>query len=281
MKDAAGGYQPPVLDEDPLPAPAIDLTGRPHADDLPGGAATGLFLHGVLEKAALGPLPPLADWERQPDVRALLEAECRRWDRDPRHLSAAARVVHAALRAPLVFQGVDPLPGIAAAARVRREVDFLFSLADVWQGGIRAPGPAPRRHEDDRLVREPGFIRGVLDVLFEHQGRAYFADWKSDMLPSYAPDELRAHVHANYDLQIQIYTVALFRLLGIEDRRDCEQRFGGLAYVFLRGVDADGEAAPPKSPQPGVLVRRPDYDEIRDWERALVARPAAMGAAWT
>jgi len=280
LKDAAGGYQPPVLDEDPLPAPAIETAPRARADELPGGAATGLFLHGVLEKAALGPLPPLAEWERQPEVRALLEAECRRWDRDPRHLPAAARVVHAALRAPLLFDAAAPLPGIAAAARVRREVDFLFSLADVWEGGARAP--APRRHEDDRLVREPGFIRGVLDALFEHEGRAYFADWKSDVLPSFAPGELRAHVAANYELQIQIYTVALFRLLGIEDQADCERRFGGLAYVFLRGVDADGDehGAPTDQARPGVLVRRPDYEEVRGWERALVARPGTMGGAW-
>jgi len=281
LKDAAGGYQPPVLDEDPLPAPVAEAAPRARADDLPGGAATGLFLHGVLEKAALGPLPPLIEWEQRPEVAALLEAECRRWDRDPRHLPAAARVVHAALRAPLVFAGASPLAGIAAAARVRREVDFLFPLSGVWQGGVRVPEAAPRRHEDDRLVRDPGFIRGVLDVLFEHEGRAYFADWKSDMLPSFAPDELRAHVQANYELQIRIYTVALFRLLGIEDRADCERRFGGLAYVFLRGVEPDGAPVPARTTvdQPGVLVRRPDYDEVRDWERALVTGSAAAGGA--
>ena len=282
LKDAAGGYQPPVLDEDPLPALETQAPARAD-DELPGGAATGLFLHGVLEKAALGPLPPLAEWESQPEVQALLGTECRRWDRDPRHLPAAARVVHAALRAPLVFAGSAPLAGIAVATRVRREVDFLFSLADVWEGGVRAgrgPDAQGRHHEDDRLVREPGFIRGVLDVLFEHEGRAYFADWKSDMLPSFAPGDLRAHVEANYELQIQIYTVALFRLLGIEDQQDCERRFGGLAYVFLRGLAAESEAAAPAAAGPGVLVRRPSYDEVRTWERALVARPATMGAPW-
>jgi len=281
LKDAAGGYQPPVLDEDPLPVPAVETAPRARADDLPGGAATGLFLRGVLEKAPLGPLPPLAEWERRPEVRALLEGECRRWDRDPRHVPAAARVVHAALGAPLLFGDAPPLAGIAVAGRVRREVDFLFSLADVWQGGLPAPGP--RRHEDDGLVREPGYIRGVLDVLFEHEGRAYFADWKSDMLPSFAPADLRAHVEANYELQIQIYTVALFRLLGIEDGQDCQRRFGGLAYVFLRGLDveSDPDRRPATDASPGVLVRRPEYDEVRAWERALVARPAATGGGWS
>jgi len=282
LKDAAGGYQPPVLDEDPLPTPALPTRDRPRADDdLPGGAATGLFLHGVLEKAALGPLPPLAEWESQPEVQTLLQAECRRWDRDPRHLPAAAKVVHAALRAPLLFAGSAPLDGIAVAPRVRREVDFLFDLSNVWEGGVRVgkrPEATARAHEDDRLVREPGFIRGVLDVLFEHEGRAYFADWKSDVLSSFAPEDLRAHVAANYELQIQIYTVALFRLLGVEDHKDCERRFGGLAYVFLRGLGTECEAVPPAGA--GVLVRRPPYDEVRTWERSLVARPAAMGATW-
>ena len=99
------------------------------------------------------------------------------------------------------------------------------------------------------------------------------------MLPSFAPDDLRAHVAANYELQIQIYTVALFRLLGIEDQQDCQRRFGGLAYVFLRGLDAEGDAAL-EAAGAGVLVRRPSYDVVRGWEHALVARPATMGAAW-
>jgi exodeoxyribonuclease V beta subunit len=272
LKDAAGGYQPPVLDEDtsPVLAAPTEVTEptEPPALELPGGAATGLFLHAVLEKAALGVLPAYAEWEKQPLVRHLLEIECRRWDRDPSSLPAAARVVYDALTTPIAFAGSPLLQGIASAPHVRREVDFLFSLSKQGQSLERARGG----HDAGRIVQDRGFIRGVLDVLYEHDGKVYFADWKSDMLPAFSDDALRAHVDANYELQIQIYTVALFRLLGVQDAADCAQRFGGLAYVFLRGLGAG------RAPGAGVHVRRPAYDVVRSWERALVARPA--GGDW-
>jgi hypothetical protein len=57
---------------------------------LPGGAATGLFLHAVLEKVALGPLPSLDEWRQKPEVRQLIEAELRRWDRQAVHFDVGA-----------------------------------------------------------------------------------------------------------------------------------------------------------------------------------------------
>ncbi|HEY8925816.1 MAG TPA: PD-(D/E)XK nuclease family protein, partial [Polyangia bacterium] len=306
LKDAEGGYQPPVLDEedDDDATPALDeliapedgverdsaapTTGaaeapeagapelaRPAASDLPGGAATGLFLHGVLEKAALGPLPPLVEWERTPEVQGLLEAECRRWDRDPRHLGAAARMVHAALTASIALPGAKTPVAIATAARVRREVDFLFPVAP---DSLRAPevagaaGPnGPCADDVGRVVLERGFIRGVLDVLFEHEGRACFADWKSDALPEFSAPAIEAHVAANYDLQIRIYTVAIVRLLGVRDEADYERRFGGLAYLFLRALDAEGGSAPGA----GVFVGRPSYAQVRSWDHDLTRAPGA------
>ena len=272
LKDASGGYQPPVLDErgtaadDAVAAAAPPEAGAPHALDLPGGAATGLFLHAVLEKASLGPLPPLPDWERQPAVQRLLAAECRRWDRNPRHLPAAARAVHAALTTTIALPD-GALAGIATARQVRREVDFLFPLAAGAGQLVPAPGI-----DEGRFGAERGFVRGVLDVVFEHEGKVYFADWKSDMLPSFAASELRAHVAANNELQIQIYTVALSRLLGVQSQEDWESRFGGLVYVFLRGLAVQA------TPDAGLDVRRPSYGELRAWEQRLVSD---AGGGWT
>ena len=30
---------------------------------------------------------------------------------------------------------------------------------------------------------DAGFVKGYVDVIFEHEGRTYFGDWKSDLLP--------------------------------------------------------------------------------------------------
>jgi len=225
----------------------------------------------VLENAALGALPPLAEWEGTVEVRRLLEAECRRWDRDPRHLGAAARMVHAALTAPIELPDARSPVSIATASRVRREVDFLFPVAPERAHDtnvIAAAGGAG--DEGGRLVLERGFIRGVLDVLFEHEGRACFADWKSDTLPDFSAAAIAAHVAANYDLQIRIYTVAIVRLLGVEDEADYERRFGGLAYLFLRALGEEG--APAGS---GVFVGRPSYAQVRSWDYDLTRAPGA------
>ena len=132
------------------------------------------------------------------------------------------------------------------------------------------------------MVHERGFLRGVLDVLFEHEGRACFADWKSDALPDFSPTAIAAHVAANYDLQIRIYAVAVVRLLGVTDEADYERRFGGLAYLFLRGLGrspeapADARAAgEAEQSHRGVYVRRPSYAEVRTWQRDLTGLSAA------
>jgi exodeoxyribonuclease V beta subunit len=126
---------------------------------------------------------------------------------------------------------------------------------------------------DGRLTWERGFIRGVLDVVFEHAGKVYFADWKSDALPDFSAPALRAHVEINYELQIRIYTVALFRLLAIGSQAECEHRFGGLAYVFLRGLGAEGDG------RAGLFVARPTFADVRRWEASLIEPMTVARAA--
>ena len=59
-----------------------------------------------------------------------------------------------------------------------------------------------------------------------------------------------------YDLQYQLYTLALHRYLRhrIADY-DYERHFGGVIYLFLRGVDRD-------NPQQGIYTTRPDGELI-------------------
>lgn len=59
---------------------------------------------------------------------------------------------------------------------------------------------------------------------------------------------MQAH---RYDLQYQLYTTALHRYLRhrIADY-DYERHFGGVIYLFLRGVDSE-------QPQQGIYATRP------------------------
>ena len=87
-----------------------------------------------------------------------------------------------------------------------------------------------------------GYLRGFVDLVFEHGGRYYIADWKSNHLgqtpTAYAaPAVARAMAEHAYHLQLLLYTVALHRYL--EHRLSgyrYDDHFGGAMYVFVRGV---------------------------------------------
>jgi exodeoxyribonuclease V beta subunit len=215
-------------------------------DDLPGGARAGIFVHDLLERVPLETLketPELGAWCTREDVRALLEGTLRRHGRDGAQLEPAARLAHAALTTPLPVVG-GTVSGLAWAPRVVREMEFLFPFPEAAGGARR------------------GFVKGYVDVVFEHEGRAYLIDWKTDRLSSWDVAAVEAHVAANYGLQERLYALALVRALGITDSATYERRFGGTLYVFLRGL-------------PGaVRARRPTFAELQAWERELATELA-------
>ncbi len=232
--------------------------------DLPGGLAAGTFLHAVLERvpfeSALEHDDPVA-WSRLPDVSGIIVEEARRCGVQAVHLTHAGALLHATLRAPLTLGKTTIARGLASADRVLREMELVFPIPEEGHPTLVSP-----RVQDDPLpfgIRR-GAIRGFVDVIFEHAGRVYFADYKSDTLESWDRAALAAHVGDHYALQARIYAVGLVRMLGLHDERSYDARFGGLAYLFMRGM-----ASPDAS---GVHFERPSFDEVVSWERDLGAR---------
>jgi exodeoxyribonuclease V beta subunit len=254
IKQSEGGYRPPTeIADEAIELPAV-------ADDqLPGGARAGIFLHDLLETTPLESLretPDFEGWAARLDVRALIESALRRHGREPRQADASARLVHAALTSPLpVVDGAavggstlrGTLPGLFTAVRVAREMEFLFPFP-------AAAGGADR-----------GFVKGFVDVIFEHQGRAYFGDWKTDRLPAWDQPTIDAHVERNYALQEQLYALALLQMLGVTDEASYEDRFGGTLYLFVRGL-------------PGAIrSRRPSFAEATSWRDQIAEKLASGG----
>lgn len=90
-----------------------------------------------------------------------------------------------------------------------------------------------------------GLLHGYIDLLFMHEGRYYVCDYKSNFLGAQFTDYLPAKLaekmtQANYDLQYLLYSLALHRLLKsrIKDY-DIDTHFGGVYYLFLRGMHLD------------------------------------------
>ena len=113
-------------------------------------------------------------------------------------------------------------------------------------------------------------LKGFIDLVFEHRGRYYVLDYKSNLLgdddSSYVPDAMRAKVlESRYDLQYVIYLLALHRLLKARlPDYDYDTHVGGAVYLFLRGCDAPGA---------GAFTERPGKALIESLDRLFCGQP--------
>jgi exodeoxyribonuclease V beta subunit len=212
---------------------------------LRGARGSGVFLHEVLERVPTTTFAAadLDTWRRTREVAALFDEAATVHRIEPSQRPHAEEMVWRAFTSPVALPGDGGrLDGLWRARRVVREMDFVF--------------PIPGREE-------VGYVRGSLDLAFEHEGLTYFVDWKSDSLASYAPGVLERHVAAHYGDQVALYTLAIGKLLGIRSAQEHAQRFGGIVYCFLRGVDGSGG---------GHWASRPTWDDVAASEAALRKR---------
>jgi exodeoxyribonuclease V beta subunit len=220
--------------------------------------ASGIFLHELLERAPLASFVPrgsLAEWRARDDVSALFEEAIAAHRIDPAQREHAEQLVWRAYTTPVSLPGGGRLESFAAAPALAREMEFVYPIPRT-AGAAAADGTLPQS------IEHGAYVRGSLDLAFEHQGLTYFADWKSDSLASYGPEALARHVAAHYMDQAKLYALAVVRLLGVRSRADHEARFGGLLYCFLRGFGETG----------GLWSARPRWDEIMAWDESLRAR---------
>ena len=87
-----------------------------------------------------------------------------------------------------------------------------------------------------------GFLTGFIDLTFVHDGRWYIVDYKSNQLGGklgdYGQENItEAMMSHHYILQYHVYTVALHRYLQTRlDDYDYEKHFGGVYYLFIKGM---------------------------------------------
>jgi exodeoxyribonuclease V beta subunit len=241
--------------------PASEIAGPAEDDQLRGGRNVGLFLHEAIERADFETLRDAtnrAAWSARPAVREVVEAAARHHlVTDPRWTEKGLEIVFNSLRSPIATGGATMIENLASCES-SREMEFVYPI----------PAPSHRLLAvagGDGWRIERGVLVGFVDLVFRHAGRTFFADWKSDRLPTYDTDAVRRHVEINYALQAKIYTLGVVRLLGIRDQGGYEARFGGLLYIFLRGIAPDGGGTR------GIYFHRPHWAEVVGYERELMS----------
>jgi len=210
------------------------------------GATPGTFLHELLEHCAEEGFARAA--APSPLLRDTIARRCqaRGWKR---WIDPLTTWLPTLLRTPLPLPGggAMPLAALADPQHYRAELEFWFEANRV---DAQALDRLVSTHTLDGAARPalaPSFVNGMLkgfvDLVFEHEGRWYVADYKSNWLgrdaDAYTAAAMRDSVlRSRYDLQYAIYTLALHRQLQARlPGYDYARHMGGVLYLYLRGVD--------------------------------------------
>jgi exodeoxyribonuclease V beta subunit len=239
-------------------------------DAFPRGAGPGQLIHDVLEHSAFD--DPAQGWRET--AAQLLRAS----GYDEQLLDGLVRGLGQMLATPLDASGLK-LASLPAERRLN-ELEFLFPVhaplsARTLARAFRAHGaPAADKHYARRVEELPfetlrGFLRGFIDLVFQHEGRFYLVDYKSNRLgPSAAdydqPALARAMAEHHYFLQYHLYTLALHRHLRARlAGYDYARHFGGVFYLFLRGM------SPEHAPGTGVFFDLPAPSLVDELDRCM------------
>ncbi|HDP79631.1 MAG TPA: exodeoxyribonuclease V subunit beta, partial [Spirochaetes bacterium] len=236
----------------------------------PAGAASGIFMHDIFEK--------LDFTAGEEVVAALVKEKAERYGIDPGWADAIIAMVLRVLETPLDRGAGFRLKDLGRADRLN-ELEFYFPLNAVIEPAVlsavfarfgSSAGEGYGRSLE-RLNFSPrrGFMRGFIDMVFRRENKYYLLDWKSNLLGrqkgDYGPENLRrAMTQHHYDLQYHLYTVALHRYLKtrLRDYR-YDEHFGGVYYLFLRGVEAD------EAETRGIFYDRPAGELVEALSRYL------------
>jgi len=277
---AAGGPAPTTTGLPPAAAATLapgDFSAAVPTPDIlsfPRGARAGTVLHAIFEELDFQSDP--ADAGRRVTATVL-----GRYGFDPIWEQPVLAMVQRVLTTPLMAARPNfTLDSIAHGERIS-ELEFHFPLgrldAPSLNRFLAAYQPTPLLHQPParigRLSFSPtrGFMKGFIDLVFRFDGRFYLLDWKSNHLGD-RPDDYRGEALASamaehfYTLQYLIYTAALDRYLALRfPGYSYDTHFGGVFYVFLRGVD------PELGPDYGIYHDRPESERVRDLQRLLQA----------
>lgn len=242
----------------------------------PRGPNPGTFLHGLLEWAGsegFKATPP-----------AIHDAVARRCNRRGWQgwIETLSDWLHHLQDEPLRLNNGQPAVVLSQLSQYQIEMEFWFASHKVDVVQLDA---LVRQHTHggvSRAAAEPsllnGMFKGFIDLTFEHAGRYYVADYKSNWLGSddeaYTEHAMTASILDNrYDLQYVLYLLALHRQLKARlADYDYDRHMGGALYLFLRGTRSQGQ---------GVFFTRPPRLLIESLDLMFQGKPRQQAEpAW-
>jgi len=252
-------------DEDDFPRAVISDDGYPK------GAAAGNCIHEIFENT------DFASYNDEHSIRTIADRLKKYGIHSERNELWVRGMVASVLAKKIALMGTSLSE--TKPQEILREMEFYFPAKSISDREFRDlltritadpefNGGKTRSLAAITFDRFAGFLRGFIDLVVEHNGRYYIADWKSNYLgigtESYAQEYLCDAMDSHlYTVQALIYTLALDRHLSARlPDYDYEKHFGGVIYVFVRGVNPDGGE--------GLWEYRPSESAVKELRKGLI-----------
>ncbi|MDT9587401.1 MAG: exodeoxyribonuclease V subunit beta [Candidatus Arsenophonus melophagi] len=213
-----------------------DTTSDRSVHTFPKGTTAGIFLHSLLE---------LLPFNQHPEESWLAE-----------QLEQAGFSVHWAPTLKIWLINIFNTPLLANGPSLSQltpecqlnEMQFYLSVETLLSPSLLDQFV----HQHDELSKHcqplnfesvTGVLKGSIDLVFFWKGKFYLIDYKSNWLGenslAYNQRAIKSTmIDHRYDLQYQIYTLALHRYSQTRlPNYDYQKHFGGIIYLFLRGID--------------------------------------------
>ncbi|WP_321283969.1 exodeoxyribonuclease V subunit beta [uncultured Vibrio sp.] len=229
----------------------------------PRGARPGTFLHSLFEEIEF--TQPATMEENTLIILGLMESE----QLDEEWLPILQQLIDTVLATPL--DGKSLLLNQKAPSQRLVEMEFLLPIevlsAPALNRVIQRHDPLSAKAGDLGFQTVQGMLKGFIDLVFEHQGKYYVLDWKSnhlgDDVTHYHGEALKsAMADHRYDLQYQVYALALHRFLRSRlANYQYDQHFGGVYYLFLRGMDGQSDH--------GIFSAKPTLEFLHEMDRLI------------
>lgn len=194
--------------------------------NLPANAETGILIHSLLETCDFQNISHCREEsEILPFIKEHIDNTLyQEWG------NVLASLIYRTLKTPLKNAKASLCLTELKPYQIYREMPFLFSF--------------DHQLHINCLNNPEGLIKGVIDLAFIHEERYYLVDWKTNWLGANAADYNRENLEKamhenNYFVQAKIYRKALEKFIKVVDNRPFEECFGGIFYLFLRGMSPE------------------------------------------
>ena len=239
----------------------------PVIDPLPKGAHTGNLVHELLEHTSFSVLSSIEPGELDSEYLDNREKMIKRFAVDIKSTEVLDQLLSDTVNTVLSADDTDFKLCNLSDHQCLKEMPFYFAIDQLDTLEVNRVLAQSEAYLPLSAQQMHGQLTGFIDLICEYQGKYYVMDYKTNSLDDYSVEKMTESMREhNYGLQYWIYSLVLHRYL-TQTLADYsfDKHFGGVRYLFVRGMKPDKAMS-------GVFEDQPDLVTLQALSQAFSSR---------